>query len=560
MEKTSFRQKIALVIFGIVLLGILLEIGLRIGGLVFLAFQERRNIAAMRKAGAYKIMCIGESTTALGGEDSYPSQLEELLNAQDTGMTFSVINKGISGIITPRISSKLPGFLKIYHPDMVVSMMGINDYDAVRIDINTLTEGNISLQGEPSFFQSLRVYKLFSLLDKHIRSKIKELSSGRLEDNLDVPADIEQQESDIGAKILEDNCTDSEKCYEAGSFFRGRGDYDKATAMFERYLKFSPGDYEAHIKIGWYYKNHGEYIDAERVFKAAREIDFLGAAAYIGLGWTYCHWWNKPNYLEMAEDMFAQAIRRDPKSIDPYIEAAIFYREPAKDEISVELINKAIKIDPDDIRLYKVLGDAYNMLGKDDLMEEMLSEVRSFPPETKEDYFWLIQHYLERQDFANVDGVFQEVLEKEMVDDKFYRIMRASFELQKKYDLAAKYFRKARGSYLENCYAVTYHSYQRLKDIVDQAGISLVCVQYPMRSVDTLKALVGESDSVVFVDNEQTFKDALAEGAYQEYFSDMFAGDFGHCTREGNRLLAGNVARAIINNLGFAYERQRDTD
>ena len=42
------------------------------------------------------------------------------------------------------------------------------------------------------------------------------------------------------------------------------------------------------------------------------------------------------------------------------------------------------------------------------------------------------------------------------------------------------------------------------------------------------------------------FKDALRKASYREYFNDMFAGDFGHCTPKGNRLLAENIAKVIL--------------
>lgn len=36
------------------------------------------------------------------------------------------------------------------------------------------------------------------------------------------------------------------------------------------------------------------------------------------------------------------------------------------------------------------------------------------------------------------------------------------------------------------------------------------------------------------------------KASYKEYFGDMFAGDFGHCTKKGNRLLAENIANVIL--------------
>jgi len=38
----------------------------------------------------------------------------------------------------------------------------------------------------------------------------------------------------------------------------------------------------------------------------------------------------------------------------------------------------------------------------------------------------------------------------------------------------------------------------------------------------------------------------LKKISYNDYFTDMFAGDFGHCTRKGNRLLAENIANVIL--------------
>jgi hypothetical protein len=69
-------------------------------------------------------------------------------------------------------------------------------------------------------------------------------------------------------------------------------------------------------------------------------------------------------------------------------------------------------------------------------------------------------------------------------------------------------------------------------------------VQYPVRSVEPLKKMVGED--AAFVDNEKVFKDALKKANYDEYFSDLFGGDFGHCTPKGNRLLAQQVASVIL--------------
>ena len=62
----------------------------------------------------------------------------------------------------------------------------------------------------------------------------------------------------------------------------------------------------------------------------------------------------------------------------------------------------------------------------------------------------------------------------------------------------------------------------------------------------SLRMMFPSTEGVVFVDNERTFRRALDEHAYDEVFWDNCYGDFGHGTRLGNRMLAENVADAIV--------------
>jgi hypothetical protein len=57
--------------------------------------------------------------------------------------------------------------------------------------------------------------------------------------------------------------------------------------------------------------------------------------------------------------------------------------------------------------------------------------------------------------------------------------------------------------------------------------------------------------NVHFVDAEQVFKDAVARDSWDAYFTDQFAGDFGHKTPRGNALLAETVAPAVLDALGL---------
>ena len=113
-------------------------------------------------------------------------------------------------------------------------------------------------------------------------------------------------------------------------------------------------------------------------------------------------------------------------------------------------------------------------------------------------------------------------------------------------EAAEKYFLKARAHFATEYNPKTRRNYLALERILERRGIPLVAVQYPLRSVDTLKRMLASPPDVRFVDNEDLFRQALATARYDEIFSDHFGGDFGHMTPRGNRLLAENVATTIL--------------
>ena len=109
--KTTFAQKVSLLLLGIGLMLIVMEVFLRLAGGIFFYIQEHRNKIPEQSANVYRVLCIGESTTALGGESSYPTQLEELLNAKSKGRKFKVINKGLPAKTTTDILANIDQFL-----------------------------------------------------------------------------------------------------------------------------------------------------------------------------------------------------------------------------------------------------------------------------------------------------------------------------------------------------------------------------------------------------------------------------------------------------------------
>ena len=99
---TTLKQKIALILFGFFLSIVILEIGLRLTVGIYLCLRELKN---RERSGnnEYRILCLGESTTLEGGRDSYPAQLERILNQRMPDMRFHLINRGLPGTDTTAI-------------------------------------------------------------------------------------------------------------------------------------------------------------------------------------------------------------------------------------------------------------------------------------------------------------------------------------------------------------------------------------------------------------------------------------------------------------------------
>ena len=109
MATTTLKQKIFLIVFSLFLTILCLELTLRLAGILELSIKNHYNQIKGQEQKSYRILCLGESTTFMGDEDAYPSQLEKILN-QNSPKKFKVINKGIPAVNTNTIAARIDDF------------------------------------------------------------------------------------------------------------------------------------------------------------------------------------------------------------------------------------------------------------------------------------------------------------------------------------------------------------------------------------------------------------------------------------------------------------------
>lgn len=441
--KTSFWQKIALILFGIFLALVFLETGLRLSGSILSGIQEHRNSLALRDRSAYRIMCIGESTT----QYQYPSFLEEILNRSDICLNFSVIDKGIGATNTSIIASHVEENIRKYSPDMVVAMIGIND-------------GGTHMP--PRFNDSLKVYNLARLILMHIKSKINEISPPK--NNAEV---------------------DTDSFYiEEGDWLRADGQIDLAKEAFRKAIELDPDDARAYFKLAWLSddptERKGIYEEAFQHYKRLIEEDRLKDMPKLySLCVVFAGDPETQMYLEELEGLLKKVLARDPENKEAVLGLAYMLLRQSRYAEAEEILKRGRGIPQGiDSRLFDYLAILYHDTGRPDISEYYLCEANK---------------------------------------------------------LRYRYYS-----------ALTSGNYRKIKAILDRYNIRLVCVQYPLRSIEDLKRIFEKENNIIFVDNESCFKDALKKMSYKDLFRDMFAGDFGHCTDKGNRLLAENIANVIL--------------
>jgi len=510
MANISLKQKIILVICGVFLCVASLEIGLRLGGFIFLSLQELRNTASIKQRGTYRILCLGESTTALGGEYSYPSQLEKILNQRDIGIKFSVINKGIPGTNSAAIASQLEYNLGKYNPDMVITMMGINEGGGF------IRYGDVANKKITSFIKSFRTYKLLKLLRSHIIMKARELR-------------IYRPREKIVVELMEDGSTQLTSLKELEE-------------MLKESIQINLKNDKLYTSLGLYYKNQGYYDKAKEMLKKATEINPKNDWAYVGLG----RWYNDEGYYNKAKEMLKKATEINPKNYGSWVELGWCYNEEENYDKAAAMFEKAIEVNPTSFGAYLELGKYYKKRGAYDKAEEMFKKSLEINPENDWAYFGLGLYYKEQKKYGKAEEMFEKAIEINPANNKLRGGLALIYERQGKFSLAEEYFRKANMLRLEYYNPITRRSYQKLKEIIAQRGIKLVCIQYPLRSTEPLKKMFNDQEGVIFVDNEKVFREAIKQTSYDEYFTDMFGGDFGHCTPKGNNLLAENIANVIL--------------
>lgn len=483
-QSTTLSQKLLLVIAGLIICATLLEIGLRTAGYIIRTAKDYDNMVKIRKTGCYRILCLGESTTASDCIGSYPSSLQNILNQSKMKIEFVVINQGMTGINSSYIAGHIQYFLRKYNPHLVITMMGINDRAPYEFD-----QDSESTFPKNNFLSFFKIYKLYRLLKLHAACTIA--GAGVTTKVADAPGIVSNAEV-LKRDKQQDDYTDHQ---------------NQLLKKWQNAVRVNPYDGKAYFELG---RLHcGEPAVAEALFKKAIQLNPKDAWSYVELGETYARQGAYSLVMEMCDKAFA--LGSDDSSM--YAQIGMYYKAAKEFDKSQKAFEKAVALGSREYIVYNELGGIYLSQNKLSIAEKMFKEAIRANPYMGSNYDNLILLYKRT---GQID--------------------------------LARFYSTRKDYAMKNYYcSLTRSNYQKLKASVESKNLTLVCMQYPTLSVYPLRRLLGDPvRNVFFVDNEQLFKRAVQRNGYDRYFLDNFGGSFGHCTNEGNKLLAENIAKVIL--------------
>jgi len=442
MNKRSRALRIPVVLAGIAVCLIILEGALCLSASIAAAVAKSRNEQQLRSGSGYTILCLGESTTAapsVKDDISWPWHLSQVLNRPGSGIKCAVINKGVVAADTRYIREHLEENLTRYRPQMVVTMMGINDGSVVYY---------ADMSDRDSFlFRHSRLYRFMRLM---VREAV-----------------YKSRRSFAGPEGVSHVCD--------GMAYLGQHRYKEAEREFRKEIDLDPGRIENYISLGLTYEGNLEFEKMRAVYQLTVERFPHAAEGYRGLGWYAM----QVGRFADAKENFKRALAIEPRRDDIWVGFARACRAQGEYGAAIEALHEAVASNPQNDGAYAALALIY----KHDLQQ----------PERAEEF--------------------------------------------------ARQASRARRT---NINPVTAANYEAIYEALRSRGITMVCMQYPMRPLESLQAVFRPvPEDIVWVENRGCFRDALRTRKYDELFIDMFGGDFGHCTSAGYRVIAENLAGVI---------------
>lgn len=248
------RNKILTSLLGLVAVMILLELILRLVGVVHTSSHKRAVLT--KEVGDFVILCVGDSfTEGIGAtaNNDYPSQLQLLLQQRFPNKVVRVVNRGVGGFNTSMVMSRMDKLLQEVLPDLVIVLVGSNNrwnvYGYSQYLDQTGWWGQIYEK-----FSSFKILRLYELLKLGVASK----------------QERDQKRTDNDKNVVS---LYSHEDYDPSKLEWVQGRYDEAIEYYKRELEAQPNDLRKLIAVGRLYWKKKDKVESRRYYQMAVNVN-----------------------------------------------------------------------------------------------------------------------------------------------------------------------------------------------------------------------------------------------------------------------------------------------
>lgn len=329
-----FVSRLFRFVFKCVVALVILEAVLQVWGSVRLKAAKQEA----RKSDEFVILALGESTTTSEYPNSWPSQLGDMLSDKYPDITFRIVNRAKTGVQTNEVVGNIEQHIRTYQPDIIVSMMGINDQPA--------HEYNAHLYTVPSEASPFKLVNIGRLLYRYTQIVLRR--------HIDLVVHA-----------------DPDRLIEKAVEFKRLGIYSEAEVYLKRSLELSPTNTSAYMELSLVYGESYRLAEAKQLLLKMLALDTMSSHAHNELGVFYREMLHNP---EIATSYFESAIALDPDNGQAYLDYAlnILYFDKPK---AMELLKRAIILRPDLDWAYINLAELNERNGNIAEAERLYSEV-----------------------------------------------------------------------------------------------------------------------------------------------------------------------------------------
>lgn len=485
-----------------------LEIGIRLTGPLSLFLQVQRNKVALGEKNTFRILCYGDSTTALGGAYSWPYQLEEILNKRNVGIKCSVLNKAAVGLDLAMILGRLEGDLNTYNPKMVIVIgMPSRGYPELFHDkfvsIKQKADYFMHKPQRNHFFNKFKIYKALRNILYGFQDSIEPIEQ---EDILQV----------------------------------------KTENSLKQNIKDDPRNGSGYITLAVWYRDQGKLSEVEKLLKKAIDLNSRNAVAYAELGEYYTL---KGKYIQ-AEELFKKAVGIGNIGSWTWFRLGEFYKVTGKYALAEEALNEGIKMNIQqgviDVIPYFALARCYDAEGKITQAEEVFKKAATLSPKG---YIELAGYYEEKGRFSQAEEILQKAISLNL-GEKLNRLAYLSLSdlcsKTGKPELLQEYTQKLKNLGFEgtgNFYEKSTYNFLKIKEHLDKRRIKLLGVALNT-NYEVLKKIYKRMEGAISVNAGEIIKEKVRNEGYSKYYVDSY---YSHFTPTGHRVIAEIIADTILN-------------